>query len=224
MKICIIPAKENSKRITNKNTKLFNGKPLVSWAIENAIKVNIFDEIYVSSDSTKILKIAQKYNINFIFRPKYLTKSKIPILKVISHAIKKIKVNKSLVCCMLPTSPIIKPKYLKEAFRKFKITNPDYVISVSKFSHPIERSLIKNDSNFFRIKNKKNSKTRTQDFIENYFDAGQFYIANDLTWKKNKDIFSNNTYGIIIPNYLVNDIDDINDWNYAKKLQKIISK
>ena len=50
-KIAIIPARGGSKRIPNKNIKDFFGKPIISYAIETAIKSNLFDEIMVSTDS-----------------------------------------------------------------------------------------------------------------------------------------------------------------------------
>ena len=42
-KIAIIPARGGSKRIPNKNIKDFFGKPVISYAIETAIKSNLFD-------------------------------------------------------------------------------------------------------------------------------------------------------------------------------------
>ena len=38
MKICLIPARSGSKRIKNKNIKMFHGKPIIAYAIDNAIK------------------------------------------------------------------------------------------------------------------------------------------------------------------------------------------
>jgi hypothetical protein len=35
--LAIIPARGGSKSIKNKNIKLFNGKPLIAWTIEQAI-------------------------------------------------------------------------------------------------------------------------------------------------------------------------------------------
>ena len=37
MTICIIPARSGSKRIKNKNIKLFGGKPIISYLIDNFI-------------------------------------------------------------------------------------------------------------------------------------------------------------------------------------------
>ena len=46
--IAIITARGGSKRIPRKNIKDFKGKPMLAYAIETAIKSQIFDEIMVS--------------------------------------------------------------------------------------------------------------------------------------------------------------------------------
>ena len=52
--ICIIPARYGSKRVPRKNIINFFGKPLIGHVIQNAIKSNCFQKIYVSTDSIKI--------------------------------------------------------------------------------------------------------------------------------------------------------------------------
>ena len=47
--LVIIPARAGSKRITKKNIKIFNGKPIISYALDAASMCNIFDTIHVSS-------------------------------------------------------------------------------------------------------------------------------------------------------------------------------
>ena len=41
--ICIIPARSGSKRVKNKNIKLFNGKPIISYAIRFAKSTGLFN-------------------------------------------------------------------------------------------------------------------------------------------------------------------------------------
>ena len=57
--VCIIPARKGSKRIKNKNIKLFAGKPLISYVIKTARKSKLFSRIIVSTDSRKIANIAK---------------------------------------------------------------------------------------------------------------------------------------------------------------------
>ena len=61
--IAVIPARSGSKRLPNKNIKNFNGYPLLYWSIIAAKKVKIIDKIYVSTNSLKIKKIAEKLEL-----------------------------------------------------------------------------------------------------------------------------------------------------------------
>ena len=45
MNIAIIAARGGSKRIKNKNIKLFNGKPIIYYSIKAALKSKCFERI-----------------------------------------------------------------------------------------------------------------------------------------------------------------------------------
>ena len=68
MNIAIIPARANSRRIKNKNIIDFFGKELIFYSISAAIRAKIFDEIIVSTDSTKIANISKKYGAKVYFK------------------------------------------------------------------------------------------------------------------------------------------------------------
>ena len=59
--ICIIPARKGSKRIKNKNIKLFSGYPLIKYVIETALKSKLFSRVVVSTESKEIARLAIKY-------------------------------------------------------------------------------------------------------------------------------------------------------------------
>ena len=58
--IAIIPARGGSKSIKNKNIIDLNGKPLIYYTINQALKSNEFTKVIVSTDSLSIAKIAEK--------------------------------------------------------------------------------------------------------------------------------------------------------------------
>lgn len=60
--IAVIPARGGSKGIPRKNMRLMNGKPLIGYAIENALNSSYIDIVVVSSDSAEILSFAAQYN------------------------------------------------------------------------------------------------------------------------------------------------------------------
>src|SRR5438105_3193487 len=84
--ICIIPARGGSKRISKKNIVPFHGKPMLVWTIEAAKKSGLFgSEIYVSSDSPEILKVAEKYGAKTIRRPANISGDKATLEQAALH-------------------------------------------------------------------------------------------------------------------------------------------
>ena len=67
MHIAIIPARLNSKRIKKKNIKLFHKKPIIYYPIKEALKSQLFDKVYVTTDDIKIAKIAKKIGAEIPF-------------------------------------------------------------------------------------------------------------------------------------------------------------
>ena len=71
--ICIIPARGGSKSIKLKNLKKVNGKPLLYYPINSAIKSGVCDDIFVSTDNKKIAEQAKKFGakVPFFRKKKY---------------------------------------------------------------------------------------------------------------------------------------------------------
>ena len=65
--IAIIIARSGSKGLKDKNIRLLNGKPLMAYTIEAAIKSKCFDTVMVSTDSVKYKKIAEEYGAEVPF-------------------------------------------------------------------------------------------------------------------------------------------------------------
>ena len=82
-RIAIIPARGGSKRIKNKNIKLFCGKPIILRTIEIVTKSRLFSKIHISTDSNKIKKVCEKkIKIDFD-RPKKIAGDKISVMSVV---------------------------------------------------------------------------------------------------------------------------------------------
>ena len=58
--LAIITARKNSKRLKDKNKKILGSKPLVSWTIDFAKNMKIFDHILITTDDNDIIQIAKK--------------------------------------------------------------------------------------------------------------------------------------------------------------------
>jgi CMP-N-acetylneuraminic acid synthetase len=57
----IIPVRASSRRLPNKNIMPFGGKNLLTYKIEQLLKVDEVENIIVSSDSDEMLEMAKLY-------------------------------------------------------------------------------------------------------------------------------------------------------------------
>ena len=71
--IAMIPARMGSKRVKNKNLRCINDKPLISYIVKSAIESDVFDEIYINSESDIFKKLADELGVKFYKRPAELS-------------------------------------------------------------------------------------------------------------------------------------------------------
>ena len=220
MKIAVIPARGGSKRIPMKNIKNFSGKPIIAWSIEVAIKSKLFDRVIVSTDNHEIASIAKQHGADVPFmRSKHLSDDYTGTNAVVKDVIQNIHKNGeqvSYVCCIYATAPFVSSKYLIKAYQDLINQNKSYAFSVTTYSFPVERSFVINQSNVIENLFPDMTLSRSQDLQEVYHDAGQFYWGLADAFLNDLPIFSRHSIPIILPRYLVQDIDTIEDWKQAE--------
>lgn len=226
MKLAVIPARGGSKRIPRKNIKEFCGKPMIAWSIETAIKSGCFDKIIVSTDDEEIADVARKYGAEIPFiRPPELSDDYAGTIPVIAHAIREqTKNNKkpTAVCCIYATAPFIQAEDLRQGYKLLTKNKCDYVFSVTRYDFPIQRAVKIMSNGKVQMFQPEYFNTRSQDLEAAYHDAGQFYWGSPDAWLNEKPVFSANSLPIILPNFRVQDIDTLEDWERAELLFKLL--
>jgi len=133
--ICIIPARSGSTRIPNKNIKLFHGKPIIAYSIENALNSKLFDDIYVSTDSGVASNIALSYGINVIVRPPELAVNEIGTQDVLRHACIHLGLaNDDLVMGMYATCPLLPLDAIIHSYAEYLASDKAYC-QTSKYKY-----------------------------------------------------------------------------------------
>lgn len=228
--IAIIPARSGSKRIINKNIKIFNHKPMIYWTIKALRKTNLFKHIFISTDSFKYAELVKKYDVLSPFlRSKKLSDDMTATLPVIQDAIKAILTmgyDFEYVCCAYPCSPFILDKDIKTTLKVLKKSKKNFAYQVTNFTHPPLRGMLRfNDGTvkyrFQKISN--NGKARSQDLDELFHDVGQFYWGRKKSWLEGKNLHTESVTRVI-PSWRVVDIDTKDDWLRAEQYFKIFNK
>ena len=224
--IAIIPARGGSKRIPRKNIKLFNGEPMISYAISALKKTNLFEEIIVSTDDLEIARISESFGAFIPFmRPEILGGDSIGTVEVIADLVKTLDLKGSrLVCCTYATNPFLDSENLISGFDLIlNSLEAEYACAVAKYNYPIQRALEVDSHGLMQMALPENLLIHSQTLEERWHDAGQFYFAKAETWASGKPMLMN-TIGIGIDKWRCVDIDDEEDWQKAELLHKISSK
>jgi pseudaminic acid cytidylyltransferase len=225
--IAIIPARGGSKRIPRKNIKDFHGMPLIAYSIKVALKSKLFDKVIVSTDDEEIEKIAREYGASVPFiRPIELSDDFTGTGAVVNHALQYLKEQGEIydfVCTIYATAPFLDEKYLVEGFEKLKNSNARNAFSCTSMPFPIQRTFKITDDERCEMFWPENFSKRSQDLEEAFQDAGQFYWTN-LNIKSNEIIFAKDSIPIILPRFLVQDIDTLEDWKRAEIMYEVIQK
>ena len=183
--ICIIPARGGSKGIPQKNIIDFNGNPLISYSIKQALACNSIASVYVTSDCKNILEISRKYGAKTILRPKKISLDNSSSEEAIIHAISKIKEDFDTVVFLQPTSPIRTPEDIEKGLKTFRKEKLDSIFSVSK----TEDCFIwnKNSKGIKNVNHDHKNRKRRQDLTDQYIENGSIYIFNKLEFLKKRN-------------------------------------
>lgn len=214
--LAIIPARGGSQRIPHKNIKEFFGKPVIAYSIEMALESNLFEEVMVSTDSSQIATIAQKYGASVPFQRSetnsnnYATLTDV-ILEVIQNYIEQNKFFE-YICCILPTAALITKEHLNKTYSSLKEENFSSIIPILKFSYPIQRAL-KDKSGLLQFREPEYIKARSQDLEPFYHDSGQFYWIKTQALIKEKSLFTSKTGYLELNDFEAQDVDTVTDWD-----------
>ncbi len=218
--LAIIPARAGSKRLANKNIMHLNGKPLVAYSIEIALKSKCFEDVIVSTDSKKIAEIAKKFGANLPFmRPKKLALDKSLVADTLIYTVEKYEKMYSLkvdiIVMLQTTTPTTTDDDIKKIIYKIKNENFDSAITVFQVNdRPEWCGTIGNDCNFKKYFSLK--KTKKMSKIDWYMPSGGVYAAKREVFFKTKSFFTDNCGYVMIPPERNTDIDTILDFRFAE--------
>lgn len=132
--LAVIPARAGSKGIPNKNIRIVNERPLIYYAVQNAIRSTMITDVIVTTDSAEVRIVAQQMGVQCRWRDKKLCGDDITLDAVVYDAVPKTKMWDYIIT-MQPTSPVLKADVLDSAIRYAIDRGLDTVISVINDPH-----------------------------------------------------------------------------------------
>jgi len=222
--LVIIPARGGSKGIPKKNIKLLNGKPLITYTLEVAVK--LFDKsiIYVSTDDLEIKKTAEQFGISI---PELRAKELAQDISSTQDVLLDVLMKKNeegyfpdTIVLLQPTSPFRTYNHLKESLEIFenKKNEIEMLVSVKETKSNPYYVLKEEDSNGFLVNSKNSNITRRQDLPNVYELNGAIYIIKVETLKTKKLTDFKKVIKYVMDEQSSHDIDTLFDWLMAEMI------
>lgn len=207
----IILARKGSKRLRGKNLKKLKNKPLIFWAIEQAIRLKKYGDVIVSSNDEKIIQKCSKYNnLTIDRRPDYLSTDKTTSIDVLKYLIKKFKFKGEIIL-LQPTSPLRSDQDIIKGINLLKLGHKA-VMSQSKIHYDASKLGINGEGEKF--------KSLSKIAFDIFFPNGAFFGANHSWILKNKTFYHSSVTTYNMPIERAIDIDFNYQFMIAETLKK----
>ena len=221
----IIPARQGSKGVLNKNFKLVKkNKRLIDYTLIAAKKSKYITKIALTTDDERIIRYSKKYKIDYILkRKKKLATDNIKSSSVVIDTINQIKDFKAdFIILLQPTSPLRNSFHIDETIRLLCKNYKKYnsLVSVSLFEEPHPYKLKKIQKKYLvPFLKGANSEVPRQKLVKAYKLNGSIYLIKKKSFIKKKHFFDKTMPFIMDEKFSLN-IDTYNDFKKLKKLEE----
>lgn len=225
--LAIIPAREGSKGVKNKNIKILNDKPLISYSIEEAKKANLIDKLIVSTDSNLIADISKQNGAEVPFiRPKELATDSSLTYDVVRHTVDFFE-NKGdffdIILLLQPTTPFRKASTIDKAISILK--NQDIFTSVVSVvdvegNHPLRMKKIENNFLVNYIDQENENMNPRKELPKVYIRSGSIYCILTSIFKKERSLVSKSCAPLILNKMETINIDTMLDFKLCELILK----
>jgi N-acylneuraminate cytidylyltransferase len=177
----LVPMKEHSERVPDKNTRPFSGKPLFHHILGTLEATYAVDKVVVDTDSERIAEEAKSLfpKVQVIERPEELRGDLVSMNKLIAYDISQ--VASDIYLQTHATNPLLRSKTISDALRAFvRSEEYDSLFTVNRF----HTRLYTADGE--PINHNPNELIRTQDLSPVYEENSCLYMFTPESFKKHK--------------------------------------
>lgn len=224
--LAVIPARSGSKGLTDKNIRLFAGKPLIYYSIRAALAANVFAEVMVSTDSDEYARIAQSHgaSVPFLRSDKNAsdTATSWDVVREVLKMYQKSGKEFDSVTLLQPTSPLRTSEDIIQGFRILEETKGNAVVSVCEADHsPLWCGVLSENFSMKGFIPKTILNLPRQHLPKHYRINGAVYIVKCSALYSHISLYDNSCYALIMDKRNSVDIDDELDFIIAETIFNI---
>lgn len=225
--LCTICARGGSKGVKNKNIKMINGEPLISYTIKQAKESGLFEHIVLSTDSDLIAEIAEKYGAEVFFRRSVEmasdTAGKLEVIRdVFIRSEAYYQTTFDYLIDLDATAPLRSVQDIVDSYQQLLNNDNDNLITAMPSRRSPYFNLVE-VNNFGKValsKKLENSVVRRQDAPKSYDMNASIYIWKREVILNQNSLFLEKTGLYVMPEERSIDIDTDLDFEFVEFLMK----
>ncbi len=211
--IALIPLRGGSKSIPKKNIKSIAGHPLFTWVVDAAISSEVFESIYVATDSLEISTLVENLyqdEVKIFHRSESSSTDDAQTEQVMLEF--QEAVNFDVLCLIQATSPLTEATHFQAACQQFEAQKLDSMLTAVRTKEFLW------DDDAQPLNYDPSSRPRRQDATGHLVENGAFYITKS-TILQNDQCRLGGRIGIFeMPVACKIELDDPADWYPVEQL------
>ena len=220
-------ARGGSKGLPGKNVRELMGKPLIGWAIDQALAVEQIERVIVSTDCQEIATVAQLFGAQVPFiRPPELASDVSVEWLAWRHALKFLRETEGAwpeVFVSVPTTaPLRLPEDIAACIQTFQKSKADAVFVVTEAHRNPWFNMVARSSagSFYPVNSLNEGIQRRQDAPPVYDMTTVAYVLRSDFIMEEQGLFSGKTAAVEVPKERSIDIDTLYDFEIAELFMK----
>lgn len=212
--VALLPMKANSERVTGKNFREFNGKPLFRWVLDTLLSVQEIDQVVINTDAREMLRIHGVEDAGKIMirdRKPEICGDFMSMNRVIEDDVRN--VDADLFLMTHTTNPFLSADTIRKAINAYKEgaaeEGADSLFTVDL----VQTRFYRADGS--AVNHDPDNLLRTQDLEPWYEENSNLYIFTKESFEKTAARIGKKPVLFVSPRFESIDIDDAADWDIA---------
>ena len=149
--VAIIPARGGSKRVPRKNILHVNGRPLIAYTIDAALKSECFAEVVVSTEDAEIAAISEAAGAVVQRRDARLASDTATMVDVCCDALGRLDRQPQRFACLLATAALRTADDIRSAAAMLVPSRCDFVMAVTEYEKSPLQALVEQSDGSLRL-------------------------------------------------------------------------
>ncbi len=215
----LLPIKEHSERIPQKNFRLLCGRPLWTWTLQTLLQAGCFSSILIDTDSAELIQtIACTYpEVKTCLRPVHLRGDSVSMNDIIAHDIAQLP-QAELFFQTHATNPLITTNTILRAIETYRKLPPEYdaLFSVNR----IQARTYWHDGK--PVNHSPGRLARTQDLEPVFEENSNFFIFTPQAFQKSKTRLGTKPFLFETPRIESLEIDEPEDFRLVELVARAL--